>query len=171
MNGPKKYYGKYRGVVVDNVDLLHLGRIQAIVPDVSNVIPTTWAMPCVPIANKAAGTFVVPQIGSGVWIEFEHGDPDHPIWVGGYWGIAAETPPLSLLATPGDPPIIISTTAQHTIMLSDLPLPPLATGGILLLSGASSVMIGPESIQITSPSILVNGVTVFNAGALVVALP
>ena len=49
-------------------------------------MPTTWAMPCVPIAGKQEGVYMVPQIGAGVWIEFEQGDPDYPIWVGGFWG-------------------------------------------------------------------------------------
>src|SRR5262245_37713208 len=88
-----KYYGKYRGSVAQNLDPLQLGRIQVLVPDVSNVALTSWAMPCVPIAGKQEGTFFVPQVGAGVWVEFEQGDPDYPIWVGGFWGIAAEVPP------------------------------------------------------------------------------
>ena len=52
-------------------------------------------MPCLPGAGINTGVFTVPQIGSGVWVEFEQGDPDRPIWVGGYWGTAAELPVLS----------------------------------------------------------------------------
>ena len=88
----KRFYGKYRGTVVNNVDPMQIGRIQAIVPDVSGLIPTSWAMPCLPGAGINTGVFTVPQVGSGVWIEFEQGDPDQPIWVGGYWGTAAEVP-------------------------------------------------------------------------------
>ena len=80
---------------VNNVDPLQIGRIQAIVPDVSGSIPTSWAMPCLPVAGINTGIFTVPQIGSGVWIEFEQGDPDYPIWVGGYWGTPAEVPALA----------------------------------------------------------------------------
>ena len=42
----------------------------------------------------------MPPIGAGVWIEFERGDPDYPIWVGGYWGSAAETPVASTAGPP-----------------------------------------------------------------------
>src|SRR5262245_19468917 len=95
-----RFYGKYRGTVVNNVDPLQIGRIQAIVPDVSALIPTSWALPCLPGAGINSGVFTVPQIGSGVWIEFEQGDPDRPLWVGGYWGTAAEVPLLAHTVPP-----------------------------------------------------------------------
>ena len=82
--------------VVNNVDP-HADRAASmvIVPDVlGGVTPSTWAMPCVPLAGKQMGIFLVPQIGAGVWVEFEQGDPDYPIWTGGCWGSAAEVPAL-----------------------------------------------------------------------------
>ena len=79
MTDQAKYYGKYRGTVVNNVDPMQIGRIQAIVPDVSNIVPTSWAMPCVPVAGLQMGEFTVPPIGAGVWMEFEQGNPDYPI--------------------------------------------------------------------------------------------
>ena len=78
----QKYYGKYRGVVVNNIDPEKRGRLLAIVPDVSSLFPTSWAMPCFPVGGIQMGIFTVPLIGAGVWIEFEQGDPDYPIWVG-----------------------------------------------------------------------------------------
>ena len=89
---PRKLYGKYRGVVTINVDPMQRGRIQVQVPDASLIPRMTWAMPSVPIAGVQSGVFVVPSIGSGVWIEFEEGDPDRPIWSGGFWGSAADVP-------------------------------------------------------------------------------
>ena len=62
----QKYFGKYRGTVVNNIDPMQMGRIQAMVPDVSNLIPTTWAMPCLPVAGIQMGVYAVPPIGSGV---------------------------------------------------------------------------------------------------------
>ena len=58
------------------------GRILAMVPDVSSLLPTSWCMPCVPAAGLQAGMLAVPSIGAGVWVEFEQGDPDYPIWSG-----------------------------------------------------------------------------------------
>ena len=125
----QKYYGKFRGTVINNVDPMQIGRIQAIVPAVSNVIPTSWAMPCLPGAGINTGMFTVPQIGSGVWIEFENGDPDYPIWVGGYWGSAAEVPLLSHMVPPAVNGFTIQTTLKNGIVVSDVPGP---TGGILI---------------------------------------
>ena len=91
----ERYWGKYRGTVTTNIDPEQRGRIQVIVPAVTGLIPSTWAMPCVPFAGKGSGFFVVPQIGAGVWVEYEDGDPDKPIWVGGFWGLSAEVPTLA----------------------------------------------------------------------------
>jgi len=139
MNETYKYYGKYRGTVFNNIDPEQRGRIQAIVPDVSGLIPTSWAMPCMPIAGKQSGVYVVPQIGSGVWIEFEQGDPDYPIWTGCFWGIAAEVPTLALAGNPASPSIVLQTALQNAVVISDLPGP---TGGIMLKSttGASIIV-------------------------------
>ena len=123
------YYGKYRGTVVNNIDPLQIGRIQAMVPDVSGLIPSSWAMPCVPVAGLNMGVFTVPPVGAGVWIEFERGDPDYPIWVGGYWGSAAETPLLAKPVLPGVAGITLQTTLKNGIVISDMPGP---TGGILI---------------------------------------
>lgn len=122
------FYGKYRGVVVNNVDPMQIGRIQAIVPDVS-AIPSSWAMPCLPWAGINTGVFTVPPPGAGVWIEYERGDPDYPIWVGGYWGTAAEVPVMARAVPPAVPGITIQTTLKNGLTISDVPGP---TGGILI---------------------------------------
>lgn len=83
---PNRYYGKYRGTVIDNIDLEQRARIIAQVPDVLGEIPSSWALPCAPAAGIQSGMFIVPPIGSGVWIEFEQGNPDYPIWTGGILG-------------------------------------------------------------------------------------
>lgn len=122
------FLGKFRGVVVNNVDPMQIGRIQAIVPDVSP-IPSSWAMPCLPWAGINTGIYTVPPPGSGVWIEYERGDPDYPIWVGGYWGTAAEVPVLARAVPPAVPGITIQTTLKNGLTISDVPGP---TGGILI---------------------------------------
>jgi uncharacterized protein involved in type VI secretion and phage assembly len=121
------FFGKYRAVVINNIDPLQIGRIQVMTPDVAGFIPSTWAMPCVPVAGINAGLFTVPMIGAGVWIEFERGDPDYPIWVGGYWGTAAEVPVLAHAVPPGVPGITLQTPLKNGLVISDVPGP---TGGI-----------------------------------------
>ena len=164
------FYGKYRGTVVTNVDPMQLGRIQAIVPDVSSLIPSTWAMPCFPIAGKQMGAYVIPQVGAGVWIEFEQGDPDHPIWTGCYYGATAEVPALALAGNPASPNIVLQSTAQNSLVISDLPGP---TGGIMLKSTTgASIIVNDTGIYIQNgkgASLVMTGPTVtVNNGALVV---
>lgn len=175
----EKFYGKYRGTVVNNLDPMQLGRIQVMVPDVLGLSISSWAMPCVPIAGKQQGIFVLPQVGSGVWIEFEQGEPDYPIWVGGFWGIAAEVPTLAL-APPAPPPgqnIVIQTTGQNTLLLSDVPGP---TGGIMLKTTTGAMILMNDvgvtitngkgaTIMMNGPAITITGSPVtINNGALTV---
>ncbi len=131
------FYGKYRGTVTNNVDPLQIGRIQAIVPDVGSLVPTTWAMPCVPVAGINMGFFSMPMIGAGVWMEFERGDPDHPIWTGCYWGMASELPMLSHLVPPAIPGIVLQTALKNGLVISDVPGP---TGGILIQTATGAMI-------------------------------
>jgi uncharacterized protein involved in type VI secretion and phage assembly len=80
------FYGKYRGVVVDNNDPQQLGRLKAHVPEVLGEADSGWALPCVPYAGDGSGQYTIPEPGTGVWIEFEAGDPSRPIWSGCWWG-------------------------------------------------------------------------------------
>ena len=165
-----QFYGKYRGTVVNNIDPLQIGRIQAMVPDVAGLIPSTWAMPCVPVAGINTGVFTVPMIGSGVWIEFERGDPDYPIWVGGFWGSAAEVPVLSHTVAPGVTGFTIQTPLKNGLVISDVPGP---TGGILMQT-TTGAMISVSDVGIIisngkGATITMTGPTVdVNLGALTV---
>ena len=70
MSEPEKFYGKYRGQVLNNVDPMLKARIQVNVPDVYGPTLSTWALPCLPAAGLQMGMVTVPPIGAGVWIEF-----------------------------------------------------------------------------------------------------
>ena len=166
----EKYYGKYRGLVLNNVDPLQKGRLLVQVPDVLGLGTSSWAMPCVPIAGPQMGTYFVPVIGSGVWVEFEGGDPDYPIWTGGFWGSAAEVPALALAGVPASPNIVVQTAGQNSITVSDLPGP---TGGIMLKSTTgASIIVNDTGIYIQNgkgASLVMTGPTVtVNNGALVI---
>ncbi len=167
---PKRYYGKYRGTVINNIDPMQMGRIQAIVPDVSSLIPSSWAMPCLPVGGIQMGMYAVPPIGAGVWMEFEHGDPDKPIWTGCFWGSAAEVPVLALAGLPASPSIVLQTLGQNTLSISDMPGP---TGGILLKSMTGAmIMVNELGITISNGQgaiITMMGPAVdVNAGALTI---
>lgn len=164
------YYGKYRGKVISNVDPMQMGRLMVQVPDVANVQPSTWAMPCAPFAGPQSGLFAVPPIGASVWVEFEQGNSDYPIWSGCFWGSAAEVPPLALAAPPGVQAIVVQSVGQSTLMISDVPGP---TGGILLkASSGAMIAINDTGITISNgqgATITLTGPTVtVNQGALAV---
>jgi hypothetical protein len=80
-----RFFGKYRGVVKDNDDPAGRGRLLVKVNAVMSGEPV-WAMPCVPYAGKNMGLYAMPEKGTGVWVEFEAGNPSYPIWVGCFWG-------------------------------------------------------------------------------------
>ncbi len=142
----KRYYGKYRGTVIENIDPEQIGRVLLQVPDVLGEIPSSWAMPCVPVAGIQSGIFAVPPIGSQVWVEFEQGNPDYPIWTGGFWGLVASVPVLAT-APPAIPPgqnILLQTSGQNTLLLSDSAPTPV-TGGIVLKSTSGAMIVVNET--------------------------
>jgi hypothetical protein len=138
----KKFFGKYRGTVINNIDPELRGRILAMVPDVLGIVPTSWCEPCVPLAGPSGppmGTYFVPPIGAGVWIEFEQGDPNYPIFSGCRFGVASDVPTLAFAGLPVSPNIVLQTAGQNAVVISDLPGP---TGGIMLksLTGATLIV-------------------------------
>ncbi|HMC54296.1 MAG TPA: phage baseplate assembly protein V [Gemmatimonadaceae bacterium] len=145
--GARTYVGKYRGIVINNVDPMMRGRLMLEVPDVLGLTPSTWAEPCTPLAGPTGppmGVYMVPPIGAGVWVEFEQGDPDFPIWVGCRWGTTADIPPLAKAGLPVSPNIVMQTAGQHMIMISDMPPSP-ATGGIMLKSATGAMIVVNDS--------------------------
>jgi len=165
---PRRFYGKYRGLVIENIDPEQIGRVLVQVPDVLGETPSSWAMPCVPAAGIQSGCFIVPPIGSQVWVEFEQGDPDYPIWTGGFWGLVADVP-IFATAPPAIPPgqnIVLQTTGQNMIMVSDSAPTPV-TGGIVLKSVSGAMIVVNETgiyisngqgatITLTGPAVDIN---------------
>ena len=79
-----KYYGLYRVLVLNNIDPEQRFRLQVSAPDLSDIPLPSWAEACV-----HSPQFSIPSIGDGVWIMFEAGDIDYPVWVGVLPGHAA----------------------------------------------------------------------------------
>jgi uncharacterized protein involved in type VI secretion and phage assembly len=151
------FYGKYRGKVTDNHDPLTIGRIQAQVPVVSGASETAWAMPSVPYAGDNIGFFFIPPVNSNVWIEFENGDPNHPIWTGYFWG-PGEAP-----GTPSLADIKIIKTKEITITLNDIQgiggLTIETTRGQKITMDGSGIELsyGSSKVKLTSSDVLVSG--------------
>jgi hypothetical protein len=158
----RKFFGKYRGTVADNVDPLQLGRVQVSVPSVLGDGRLSWAMPCAPFAGPQVGLFTMPPLNANVWVEFEAGHPGQPIWSGCFWG-EGEVP-----ATPAVAETKVLKTETVTIELSDLPgdggitievRPPavpttltfvMNAAGIELCNGSASVKLSPISVSVNN---------------------
>lgn len=127
----RRFYGKYRGFVVDNADPEQLGRLKIKVPSVLGPeVVTGWALPCVAYGGDAnQGLLFIPEVEAGVWIEFEEGDLEFPVWVGTFWSKPGGESELPKPNDPDgaeqdavqDPPTrkIIKTRKGHTIQLED----------------------------------------------------
>lgn len=169
----QRYYGKYRGIVVGNQDPQQIGRVQVQVADVLGATSSGWAMPSLASAGAQAGIFAVPPTGSQVWVEFEQGDPDYPILAGSFHGSQADVPPgaNSPAPTPGGQNIVIQTTGQSSLVISDSP-PTATSGGIVLQSGSSSIVINDTGIYISNGQAtisLIGSTVAINDTALTIA--
>jgi uncharacterized protein involved in type VI secretion and phage assembly len=147
------FYGKYRGVVSD-VDAVTC-RIKATVPAVLGDAQTGWCMPCVPYAGLQRGIAFLPEVGSGVWIEFEGGDVSYPIWTGCYWrdgeppeGVAqdvkviATVKGLRLVLNDAEGSITISDLNQNTLVLNE--------AGITVSKADKQIVVGAASVSVNS---------------------
>lgn len=133
------FVGKFRATVSDNRDPLMKARVRVKAPDVYGEEESGWALPALPYTGDGVGLFLVPPTGASVWVEFEHGDPDYPIWAGGFWS-ETEVP-----ATPGIPEIKILKTDTGTIKIDDTP----GAGGITIETTAGmKIKIDTTGIEI-----------------------
>lgn len=155
-----EYFGKYRGKVTNNIDPLQLGRVQVCVPAVLGDGRLSWALPCVPVAGPGTGFFAVPPVGANVWVEFEGGNTESPIWAGCFWD-AGQVP-----AKPAVEQQLVIKTKFATLTLSDLPgaggitlevNPPavaaplqltMTSAGIELKNGKNSIALSPISVNV-----------------------
>lgn len=157
MNPSQRYFGKYRGKVAANVDPEQRGRVQVAVPAVLGDSKLCWAMPCVPYAGPGVGLFLLPPRGANVWVEFEGGDPDYPIWTGCFWG-TGECPAMPAIVQNK-----VLKTGPVTLTMNDLkglelevalpgmPAPIKLTmnqAGMELSAGKAKIKLGPVSVNV-----------------------
>ncbi len=113
-----KFYGKYRAFVVNNQDPEHRGRVQVIVPSVFGKQESFWCLPCLPFGGlDDQGFFMVPEVDAQVWVEFEEGNTDMPIWTGVFWQPQRPVPDEAKKASPTTR--IIKTPSGHVLQFDD----------------------------------------------------
>jgi len=148
------FYGKYRAIVTDVDDPDNRGRIRASVPAILGDHPCGWAMPAAPFAGDGHGFLMLPKIGSGVWIEFEAGQLDSPIWSGGWWG-AGERPQPE-----GERLRVIVSEAGHKIVFDDETRELRIAHGdgpeIIMTSDAITLTVGGCAIEIGATKVSIN---------------
>lgn len=152
------FYGKYRGTVADNSDPNGYGRIKARVPDVYGDEDSGWALPSVPYAGDGVGLFLIPPTDASVWIEFEGGDPDKPIWSGCFWA-EGQTPESSgivtkkILKTDAGTITLDDTEGSVTIETSDGMKIVLSSEGIEINAGSGNVKVNGSQLSVNDGSL------------------
>jgi Type VI secretion system/phage-baseplate injector OB domain len=170
MNKSKKYFGKYRGIVTQPVDTGVKGRITATVTIGGTPVPVV-AEACTPFAGLGSGFYAIPPVGAGVWIEFEEGDLNKPIWTGSWWSEGELPLSMATVAPLQALPVIIQSLGRNHIVIGSTP----ADGIRIETEGGPA---GP-SMLINSVGIIISdgkggmisvtgGVVTINQGALVI---
>jgi Type VI secretion system/phage-baseplate injector OB domain len=147
-----RFFGKYRGVVSD-VDAATM-RVKASVPAVLGQQISGWARPCVPFAGASMGFAFLPEVGTGVWIEFEGGDVSYPIWSGCYWHDGeqpsdASTSVLAIVTKAGQK-ILLDVGGTITVTDQNGNTVTLDSSGITLQGGGQSVALGNSGVSVNN---------------------
>jgi uncharacterized protein involved in type VI secretion and phage assembly len=157
MSGPP-FIGKFRATVTNNVDPNQLGRLKVKAPDVFGEEESGWALPALPYTGKGVGLFLIPPVNASVWLEFEHGNSEYPIWTGGFWArgevpaspalaemkvLKTDTATITLNDTPGGGGITIETTTGMKIKID--------TAGIEITNGTGA------TVKLSGPQVSING--------------
>lgn len=171
------YFGKYRGIVTDVDDPSNQCRIRATVPAVLGEQACGWALPAAPFAGDGHGMVMLPKVGSGVWIEFEAGRLDNPIWSGAWWASGERPDPQ------GAGVRVIVSEKGHQFILDDAadavklvhgsgPEIKLTATEIVLTCGACEIKISNENISLNNGQIKIGlaGVSLVN-GAMTFGVP
>ena len=138
--GGRRFFGKYRGKVVDNADQGGRGRLKVRVPSVMGKAEI-WALPCVPYAGKERGFFALPENGTSVWVEFERGEATYPIWTGCFW-VDGE-----ITSADAKPAIKFLKTGDVTIRIDD------EEGTIEISTSGASIRVTAQEIELKASTV------------------
>lgn len=148
MSRENQWLGKFRAYVTDVDDPDKRGRIRVKCPKVLGDSKSAWCEVCAPIAYDNGGDFCLPKVGESVWIEFENGDVDKPIWVGGWW--STNNSPITNYSQAPSTRVIEYRGGKITM----------TQGKIVITSGSSTITLDSSVRISTSGSVTINGRTV-----------
>jgi len=110
-----RFFGLYRGVVTNVNDPENLGRVRAKVHELlGDTDETDWAFPCVPFGGGGAGWLMLPKANDAIWIAFEAGDINRPVWLG-FWFNRTDASPEGA----GSDVRVLRSKAGHRIEFGD----------------------------------------------------
>jgi hypothetical protein len=148
------YFGKFRGVVADVNDPLNLGRVGVVVPDVYGSSSAVWALPSFPFAGPNHGLVLLPEVGDNVWVEFEQGDPNYPIWTGAWFAQSLSAANLAQKRA-------LFTSQGHEIVvdeeMDEVRLTHSAGPEVVLSEGAIDLQVGRTVFSVRDAGVFVNG--------------
>ena len=137
-----RFYGKYRGSVTNNVDPEGRARLQVEVPEVRGAGVIDWALPCSPYAGDGVGFFALPPVGAAIWVEYEGGNLQYPIWSGCFWQRG------EIAAADALPQVMFIKTDQASIRIDN------TTGEIKIEIGGASVTLTASEVKIDAPQVI-----------------
>ena len=73
------------GIVTNNKDPDGLGRVKVALPWLADRFETDWARIASPMAGRARGFYVLPEVDDEVLVGFAHGRLDSPFVLGALW--------------------------------------------------------------------------------------
>lgn len=82
-----RYYSDYPAFVHDNKDPENLHRVRLLIPGIADKPMDSWSYPKALFAGTTWGQHCIPPQGSMVWVSFRLGDPNHPLWFHGHFGM------------------------------------------------------------------------------------
>ena len=162
MNENLKFTGMYRAKVLDNLDPEMLGRIRAEIYPMLIGINTAqgldgidgieteqlpWAVPAMPLSSGAGvgvGSFAVPTVGSFVFVFFEEGDINQPVYFAEAQTKTYGLPSSRLTNYPNRK--VIETSSGAKIIIDD-------STGHVIITGAGDVVVQGTNVRLnpTSP--------------------
>jgi phage baseplate assembly protein gpV len=168
------FYGLYKARVIDNQDPLGLGRLKIHCEQVHGTqYPDVWAQTFTPYAGDGFGLFAIPDKGELVWVAFDHGRAEYPIWLGGWYAYGEPTPDmvptnvvlavkegLKLVINRQDKSITILKDNQNSIVMDDNGITIITDKDVAVTAQGNVKVTAQQNVQVQAQEADVNAQTI-----------